>query len=199
MFDKYEVYTVTQSIYCYEDTKILKNKLNIKTAELLKEAEDEITTKRIAELAFRPITGNFSPTQLMNIHRYILGDVYKFAGKTRKEDIYKGRTRFMPNNLINDELVKLLNKLKEERYLKGFSREDFVRKLAYYMAELNIIHQFREGNGRTIREFIRLLANENGYFLDWSKLKKKELLDATIDSYLDATALQKCLGKALEG
>jgi cell filamentation protein len=61
------------------------------------------------------------------------------------------------------------------------------------MAELNIIHPFREGNGRTIREFIRQYALELGYKIDWSKVSKDQLLIAMIESVLDKSNLEKCI------
>jgi cell filamentation protein len=66
------------------------------------------------------------------------------------------------------------------------------------MSELNVIHPFREGNGRTIREFIRVLALERGYIIEWNKVSKEELLKASIDSVYDNTNLYKCLMQCAE-
>ena len=76
MFSKYDVYTTTQSIYCYPGTNVLKNKLNIKDNKLLKTAEEEITLIKQMELLKNPIKGNFSKSHLMNIHRFIFEDIY---------------------------------------------------------------------------------------------------------------------------
>lgn len=54
-------------------------------------------------------------------------------------------------------------------------KENISKRLAYYMAEINVIHPFREGNGRSTREYIRFLAMSNGYTLDWSKIDRNEL------------------------
>ena len=94
MFSKYEVYTTTQSIYCYKGTNILKNKLNIKDIDTLKRAEDEITLVKQMELLQNPIRGNFTRNHLFNIHKFIFGDLYAFAGKIQKENISKGNTAF---------------------------------------------------------------------------------------------------------
>jgi cell filamentation protein len=185
-------------LYCYEDSAVLINKLGIKNHAQLKRAEDEITYQRLIELSHAPINGNFTLTHLLNIHKYIFSDLYSFAGKIRREDIFKGQTRFFPHYLIKRELLKLLSKLKNEAYLFGLPREGMIERLAYYLSELNIIHPFREGNGRTIREFIRLLAERSNYLIDWSKIGKKELLDAVIESELNTEKLCKCLDKSLE-
>ena len=65
------------------------------------------------------------------------------------------------------------------------------------MAELNYVHPFREGNGRAIREFMRLLFLRNGYSVDWSAVAVDELLGAMIDSVYDAAHLEQVLGRCL--
>lgn len=180
MFSKYDVYTTTQSIYCYPDSNVLKNKLNIRDNKLLKTAEEEITLIKQMELLKNPIKGNFSKAHLMNIHKFIFEDIYSFAGKIRREQISKADTMFYPPNLIDRELDKVFAKIKEKNMLKETDEEKIFDNLAYVMAELNIIHPFREGNGRSIREFIRLMAKRMGYDLNWGNVDKEELLEASI-------------------
>ena len=180
MFSKYDVYTTTQSIYCYPDSNVLKNKLNIRENKLLKTAEEEITSIKQMELLKNPIKGNFSRAHLMNIHKFIFEDIYPFAGKIRREQISKADTMFYPPNLIDRELDKVFAKIKEKNMLRETDEEKVFDNLAYVMAELNIIHPFREGNGRSIREFIRLMAKRMGYGLNWGNVDKEELLEASI-------------------
>ena len=180
MFSKYDVYTTTQSIYCYPDSNVLKNKLNIRDNKLLKTAEEEITLIKQMELLKNPIKGNFTKAHLMNIHKFIFEDIYLFAGKIRREQISKADTMFYPPNLINRELDKVFAKIKEKNMLKETDEDKVFDNLAYVMAELNIIHPFREGNGRSIREFIRLMAKRMGYDLNWGNVDKEELLEASI-------------------
>ncbi|MBR3994873.1 MAG: Fic family protein [Clostridia bacterium] len=180
MFSKYDVYTTTQSIYCYPDSNVLKNKLNIRDNKLLKTAEEEITLIKQMELLKNPIKGNFSKAHLMNIHKFIFEDIYLFAGKIRREQISKADTMFYPPNLIDRELDKVFAKIKEKNMIKETDEEKVFDNLAYVMAELNVIHPFREGNGRSIREFIRLMAKRMGYDLNWGNVDKEELLEASI-------------------
>ena len=180
MFSKYDVYTTTQSLYCYSDSNVLKNKLNIRDNRLLKTAEEEITLIKQMELLKNPIKGNFSKAHLMNIHKFIFEDIYPFAGKIRREQISKADTMFYPPNLIDRELDKVFGKIKEKNMLKETDKEKVFDNLAYVMAELNIIHPFREGNGRSIREFIRIMAKRMGYDLNWGNVDKEELLEASI-------------------
>ena len=180
MFSKYDVYTTTQSIYCYPDSNVLKNKLNVRDNKLLKTAEEEITLIKQMELLKNPIKGNFSKSHLMNIHKFIFEDIYPFAGKIRREQISKADTMFYPPNLIDRELDKVFAKIKEKNMLRETDEEKVFDNLAYVMAELNIIHPFREGNGRSVREFIRLMAKRMGYDLNWGNVDKEELLEASI-------------------
>ena len=189
MFSKYDVYTTTQSIYCYPDSNVLKNKLNIRDNKLLKTAEEEITLIKQMELLKNPIKGNFSKAHLMNIHKFIFEDIYSFAGKIRQEQISKADTMFYPPNLIDRELDKVFAKIKEKNMLRENDQENVFDNLAYVMAELNIIHPFREGNGRSIREFIRLMAKRMGYDLNWGNADKEELLEASIQSVDDYRVL----------
>jgi cell filamentation protein len=189
MFSKYEVYTTTQSVYCYDGTDVLKNKLNIRDLAILKKAEEEITVVKQMALYQNPIKGNFTKAHLMNIHQFIFGDIYPFAGKIRKEQISKADTMFYPPNLIDRELDKVFSKIKSEAMLKEKSEDKVFDNLAYVMAELNIIHPFREGNGRTIREFIRLMAKRCGYSLNWGNVDSDKLLNASILSVDDYAVL----------
>lgn len=198
MFSKYDVYTTTQSIYCYPDSNVLKNKLNIRDNKLLKTAEEEITLIKQMELLKNPIKGNFSKAHLMNIHKFIFEDIYLFAGKIRREQISKADTLFYPPNLIDRELDKVFAKIKEKNMLKETDREKVFDNLAYVMAELNIIHPFREGNGRSIREFIRLMAKRMGYDLNWGNIDKEELLEASIMSVDNYKVLIRVLEECVE-
>jgi cell filamentation protein len=194
-FSKYDREEVTQSPYCYPDTNILKNKAGIKDSEALAKFEADVTAIRQYILEKRPIKGKFGIAHLKNIHKFIFQDVYPFAGKFRLEDIWKEDTFFCKSQFIEANLNSLLARLACENWLKGLSEDYFVQKAAYYMSELNMIHPFREGNGRTIREFIRCIALKSGLDIDWSLINHQKLLDATIRAVDNIyEPLEKCLG-----
>ena len=73
--------------------------------------------------------------------------------------------------------------MKNEAYLSLLNENDLAARLAYYLGELNAIHPFREGNGRTQRIFIMELALKNGYILDLSHVEKKEMIRASVQSF----------------
>ena len=198
MFSKYDVYTTTQSIYCYPSSNVLKNKLNIRDNKLLKTAEEEITLIKQMELLKNPIKGNFSKAHLMNIHKFIFEDIYPFAGKIRREQISKADIMFYPPHLIDRELDKVFTKIKVKNMVRETDKEKVFDNLAYVMAELNIIHPFREGNGRSIRELIRLMAKRMGYDLNWGNVDKEKLLEASILSIDDYKVLIEILKGCIE-
>ncbi|MCQ2558555.1 MAG: Fic family protein [Oscillospiraceae bacterium] len=198
-FNKYDVYAVAGSFYCYHDSKVLRNKFGITDDTELKKLEADITTIRQYSLLSNPVSGHFSSAHLCSIHKYLFGDIYKFAGHYRCEDIMKGTTRFLAHSDIKKKLQILLNELKQENYLNGLSKEDFIIRSAYYFSELNYIHPFREGNGRATREFMRLLFEKNGYVVNWDAVSRDELLTAmeasVFDTRLLEVVLQKCLSE----
>jgi len=194
-FDKYELYTEGDSIYCYKGTGVLKNKLGIKNGNTLREAESDLVFAALLELELNPISGSFDKIHLLDIHEFLFRDCYSFAGQIRREDISKGKTKFCVWQYIDEQLDELF--IKAGKKDKDMSREGIIDFLSYLMSELNIIHPFREGNGRAIREFIRELAQSLGYRIDWSKINKEQLLDAMIDSVYDTANLKKCFSLLL--
>ena len=196
-FGKYDVYSVASSIYCYPDSSVLKNKLDIRDPALLRKVEADLSTARQAEIFHIPVAGRFTATHLCNIHRKLLGDVYSFAGHFRREDIAKGPTRFVTYSQIKEKLQRLLGQLQQEKWLENVPFEVFAARSAYYMAELNYIHPFREGNGRAIREFMRLLFLHNGYVVQWDAVDVEALLNAMIDSVYDTAHLEQILKQCL--
>lgn len=196
-FGKYDVYSVASSIYCYPDSSVLKNKLDIRDPVLLRKVEADLSSARQAEIFRTPVVGRFTATHLCNIHRKLLGDVYSFAGHFRREDIAKGPTRFVTYSQIKEKLQRLLGQLQQEKWLENVPFEAFVARSAYYMAELNYIHPFREGNGRAIREFMRLLFLHNGYVVQWDAVDVEALLNAMIDSVYDTAHLEQILKQCL--
>ena len=193
-----DLYEPRNSNYCYPGTNILVNKLNIKDKNTLQKFEAKITAAKLLALRQKGIIGNFDAKHLNQIHTYLFEDIYPFAGKYRNENIAKGVFRFAEWEYIEPELNRLLNGLKEENYLAGLSREVLAERLAYYLSELNVLHPYREGNGRTIREFLRELALKNEYILNIKKVAPKEFLNASINSIVDTSELTKLIYECLE-
>ena len=193
-----DLYEARNSIYCYKDSDVLVNKFDIHDNKKLEEIERKIVLAKLYELRQNRQIENFDITHFVGIHKFLFEDIYPFAGLFRNENIAKGNFSFAEWEYIEDELKKLLDQLKEENYLQNLDRNIFIKRLSYYMAELNVLHPFREGNGRTIREFIRQLAYKNGYVLNLKNINPKEMLYACIRSVIDTTQLENIISECLE-
>ena len=160
------------SLYCYSGTNILKNKLNIRDGKVLEQAELELSglSSSLIEYAEPP----YDLQYLQSIHAQLFGDLYEWAGQLRQIDISKGDTRFCTFSRIEIETNKLLNSLQQQNYFQDLESKYFIPKLADLYCELNVIHPFREGNGRTQRIFFEHLIAYCGYGIDWSKINSKE-------------------------
>lgn len=174
---------MSDRIYCYPDSDVLINKLNIRNSDRLQEAERKLTMLRIHDLLETPLKGKFDFKHLKNIHGYIFQDIYSWAGNVRNVDIAKSNM-FCKVQYIEEQASDLFGKLKLENYLNDLSREDFIRRAAYYFSEINALHPFREGNGRSQREFIRELAFHQGYVVSFDNISEREMLEASSDSFL---------------
>lgn len=194
----YDLYEARNSIYCYKGTDTLVNKLDIKDPKKLFEYENKVVIVKLFDLRQKEYFCDFDINHFINIHKYLFEDIYPFAGKFRTENIAKDSFRFAEWQFIDKELIRILEELKNENYLLNLDKEMLAKRLSYYMAELNVLHPFREGNGRTIREFIRELAIKNGYELNLTKVDPYNMLEAAIKSVFDDSDLEKIIYKCLE-
>lgn len=182
-----------QDPYCYPNSRVLKNKMDIRDAEGLREMERRFVKSREIELLESPIDGKFDFKHLRRIHGYLFQDVYEWAGEVRTVDIAKVNL-FCRYFAIDSEAKRIFDELRTEEYLRGLSIGEFSARLAYYFAEINALHPFREGNGRTQREFIRQLAYQNNYLINFAKITRDEMIAASIASFkLDYSLLERLI------
>lgn len=172
------------SMYCYPGTDVLINQFDLHDEDKLKEIEAVYSVYRLSELAVRPPFDPVDREAFLEMHRWILQDIYPFAGKLREEMISKGSSAFAHPTHLDAQLTKVFEELALEQYLKNLPRSLFIERLAYFLSELNALHPFREGNGRTVREFARQLAANAGYRLDWEKIPgTADIINAFVDSF----------------
>lgn len=175
-----------QEDYTYPGTHVLKNKADIHDLAALQRFERGATAVRIQELRENPVRGEYDLAHLQAIHKQVFRDVYEWAGEVRKVDIAKGpagdRTLFTFKEDIPQKAQEIQSAIKEANYLRGMDKEQFSGKMAEVYAGVNEMHPFREGNGRTTREFIGQLAKDAGYQLDYSKVDKQTWNEAAKES-----------------
>ena len=193
-----DFYNSRNSIYCYPGTDLLINKLDIHDSNKLFELEKQIVLAKLYILRQNTTLYGFDKTHFLNIHKFLFEDIYPFAGKFRTENIAKGNFTFANWEFIEIELDKLLEKLKSENYLENLDKKSLSIRLTFYLSELNVLHPFREGNGRTIREFIRQLAFKNGYLLDLTEVPPENIFYASLKSVYDTNELEKIIYKCLK-
>lgn len=176
--------------YFIPNTNVLKNNLGISNFEELKEQEKNIVRKKLAYLYLRPIDGNFDSEHLLNIHKFIFNEIYPFAGTYRTCSMQKN-TMFCNPNEIEKTLEEVLDEMNLVFSKDVYNISDFAFKLAKYYYELIYIHPFREGNGRTIRVFIRDFVREKSknlpcgeLDLDYTKINSENLLLGTVRRYI---------------
>jgi len=168
------------TIYCYPGTDVLRNKLDIKDAKELANFEAEISNQRAQE----PIPWrNLDYAYYCALHKHLFQDVYDWAGEPRKIRIGKSGSWFCFPENINAEMTKLFSSLAARKNLAGLSKPEFAKRAAHFLAELNAIHPFREGNGRTQLSFLGIIAEEAGHALDFEKLDPDKILGAIIESF----------------
>lgn len=187
-------YELESDPYVDPDTGILQNLLGIESADYLEKAEADITAAAIALLDERHVPGNFDLTHLQNIHRELFGQIYPWAGELRTVEITKGQTKFASVEFLGQAAKELFDKLRGENLLRNLNEESYAVRLAHYYSEINILHPFRDGNGRTQRAFFTLLVAESGRRIAWELLDPNENLAASIAAYNgDKTRLAKML------
>ncbi|MBV9548187.1 MAG: Fic family protein [Alphaproteobacteria bacterium] len=174
------MYDAVPDPYCYPGTTVLKNRPGLKSQKSLDRFEAAITAERAEE----PLpAGRFSAAHYRAIHRHLFQDVYSWAGRYRTVRIARGGSAFCYPEYISREMNSLFADLARERFLKGLDRKKFAAAAAGFLAALNAIHPFREGNGRTQTTFLALLAHRAGHPLDLERLRPKTFLAAMIASF----------------
>lgn len=185
------------SKYCY-DNGVLMNNFEIKNIDLLRKVERNITTYKIAQIECGKdiLEGDFGLNGYLKLHEFLFKDIYGlFAGQLRDEFIYKtnepffpGKTPFCMPAFIYEQLRYVLNDMHKKMH-RIQSRDDLLQWLSYYYGELNMIHPFREGNGRTLRTFLKLYVDEickkiplnvEICYSKWSEEDQNNMVRATI-------------------
>ena len=169
---------------------MLENKLGIKNSAELAREEERLSKKKAVKLFENGVlnnlpSGKFSTLQV--IHKYLFEDIYDFAGELRTVNIAKGNFRFAPVMYLKTALENI-DKMPQSTF------DEIIEKYV----EMNIAHPFREGNGRTTREFLRQLSLKNGYILNLHKISPQKLFNASIKSIIDTADLEKYLYACLE-
>ena len=167
---------------------LLNNLANIEDEKVLLAFESLKVAKRVEELTENPfkITDSHS---LLKIHHHLFQDVYEWAGQVRTINISKDGKPFFNGERFQNGFKYVDTLISEYRNIKKSNRMELAKKLAEILDNVNYLHPFREGNGRTQREFLRLLALEKGLPLNLNPPDDNDIynryMEGTIDSDLE--------------
>jgi cell filamentation protein len=166
--------------YLYPGTETLINKPGLRDAADLEDFERMETANRLETLPSDiPLTAN----GYRQIHFYIFQNIYEWAGKDRTVDISKSGSYFCRAIYVGPELEKRFEAIQGENGLQGLRADRFADRAAEHVAEVNAIHPFREGNGRTLRAFLGILADHAGHAMDMTRIAPKAWNDASRESF----------------
>ncbi len=189
-----------QDPYCYPNSYQLINTLNITDARTLESAEQALTSLAADQIEF--CLPPYDLSFMQHLHRQLFADVYAWAGEIRTTDIAKGNTLFCTVPRIRPEAEKFFAALAKRDWLAGSSRNELIDALAEVIGDLNMIHPFREGNGRTLRLWCDHLIINAGFAVNWEPIEREPWMQASIEASLCeyrtmATVLDCCIGSEL--
>ncbi|MBD5111121.1 MAG: cell filamentation protein Fic [Ruminococcaceae bacterium] len=165
---------------CYPCTTVLINKQNIRKQEKLNKVEKMYVTLRTDELMKTDFTEPFTFEFYCYIHKVLFGDIYDWAGEICTVDISKKGTNFCRSGNIRSLGKAKFDYLQRNNEFNSLSRDEYIKEIADFYHELNMLHPFREGNGRTERLFFSLLLKRNGNSIDFAKCDTDFLMMAAM-------------------
>lgn len=181
----------------YAGTDILTNRFKLKDFNELSTLERAISGASIAKLETEPIGGNYDLEHLKATHKAIFCEIYEWAGQIRQGFISKGETLFCAAEFIKPYSAELFAKLHRENLLRNLAKDVFVSRMSFYGAEINALHPFREGNGRTQRVFMDQLARQAGWELNFRSIDPDVLCDAFKAAMTDEHQLADLLAQSV--
>ena len=163
---------------CYPGTDVLINKLGLRDGDRLEEAEAEFAAIAVEKIDLG--SPPFDLAYLQGLHSQLFGDVYAWAGQVRTIDISKGQTRFCTASRIVPETGRILAPLATFEAIHFLNRPRLVSLVAELYGELNMVHPFRDGNGRAMRLFFEHAILIAGYGVSWLTVERDDWISACI-------------------
>lgn len=156
------------------------NRLGLRDEAKLAEAERELTFLAASQIEFNPPP--YGLAYFQGLHLQLFSELFDWAGKLRTIDISKGETRFCHVDRIEIEAEKYFRQLSELNWFEGLDRATLVKQTAIFYGDINVIHPFREGNGRAQRLLFEHLIINAGFQIDWWQVDAETWLRANISA-----------------
>jgi cell filamentation protein len=164
------------TLYLHPDSAVLRNKLGITDKERLEQIERLFVVERAAEGIPK---GRFDLAHLRAIHRHLFQDIYEWAGELRKVEIAKDGHQFQFRQYLETGMADVARRLEKAKFLTDLSRAEFAAKAGEIMGDVNYVHPFREGNGRTQLYFLEQLAEQAGHPIDLGRFDPQRWIAAS--------------------
>ncbi|CAN7465363.1 Fic/DOC family protein [Neorhizobium sp. LjRoot104] len=171
---------MTDDPYVYPGTGVLRNKLGLTEANKLDYYEREIVTMRAREDIPQ---GAFDLKHLKAIHRHLFQDIFEWAGQVRTVEISKGESQFQFRQYIETGMADVHRRIVKSNLLRGLERPVFAAEAARIIGDVNYVHPFREGNGRTQLQYLKQLSEQAGHPLDLTKIDAAGWLEASKEAH----------------
>jgi cell filamentation protein len=166
--------------YVYPGTSTLRNRFGITDPKDLDRVERNYATQR----SRRGVpAGSFDLDHLRAIHRHLFQDVYDWAGELRTVEIFKGGNQFQFRQYIPTGMADVHRRLTRAGFLKRLPASEFAREAGVIVGDINYIHPFREGNGRTQAQYLKQLAEQAGHRLDLRRIDPTSWIEASKASH----------------
>lgn len=181
--------------YLYDGSDVLRNKLNLRDEKLLDFHERQITTQRARSGI---PNGKFDLKHLKDIHHHLFQDIYEWAGQVRTVEISKGGSQFQFRQYIETGMADIHRRIVLSNYLRNLKRDEFAKQAGQIIGDVNYVHPFREGNGRTQLLYLKQLTEQAGHRLDITRIQPRAWLEASKAAHrADYTPMSACIEGAL--
>jgi len=158
----------------------LKNRNGLRVQAELDQLEAAVVTFQ----SMQPLPdGPLDARHYRAIHRHLFGSVYRWAGRDRTIRVARGASMFCYPEQIGRQMESLFSDLARAEHLRGLDADAFAAGAAHFLSELNVIHPFREGNGRAQKAFLVLLAERAGHRLEVRRINRQAYIEAMIAAF----------------
>lgn len=165
--------------YTYPNSSVLINRYDIRDSATLEQFERKSALLQLAKMTDQ-VTGRFDIAHLKYIHYQLFHKLYDWAGQFRNVDIGKGQTLFCRATFLDTESQRIFTQFVAQIHQPIPHATIMAQRAGVFLTDLNMLHPFREGNGRTQRELIRQFARYHGFELDYARLDYEQYMAASI-------------------
>lgn len=174
--------------YLDPETGVLSNLLGARDELTLAVAEGRLTYHQEMRVHGEPelVPGDLDVAQA--VHRWLFGAVYAWAGELRTVQISKDDSTFALPEHLHSAADEVFKRLSADGFLRGRGAAEFAAGAARLLGDLNALHPFRDGNGRTQRAFLQIVADRAGWQVAWASVSAEEMLSASKRAMVDVDA-----------